>query len=112
MPRVDWNGDAVKRRMLEATRRGADVTTSACVRYAKPLTPVITATLQGSIKIEPATLQSDKVVARWGSFDVNYALYVEVGARGRSGTYMLRRAADAEYPRFAQNIRAQYRLTA
>lgn len=96
---LKWRGQNVLAKILDDVRKGADVTTADCVVTAKTHTPVISGTLQGSIKAEGAVIQGKTVVARWGSFDVNYALVVEMRVM------MLRRAADAEYPKFRNNIK-------
>ncbi len=57
------------------------------------------------MRFEPAKRRGNKVSERWGSFDVNYALWVEIGSKGRPGVYMLTRSADAVYPKLAGNIK-------
>ena len=103
--RVNWRGGRIPRRVAVASRRGIDATMAACVPLAKRETPVITGTAQGSIQTRPAVIQRTRVVGRWGSFDVNYFIWLEIGARGRTGHFMLRRAADREYPGLARRIR-------
>ena len=104
--RLDWKGNEVKRRILQAARRGIDETMGACVEDAQPNTPVVTGNLRRSIKIqELAQQRGDTVSGLWGSADVNYALWVETGARGRPGVNMLRGAASKEYPKLSGRIR-------
>ena len=103
-----WFGNRIKDKWLEAARQAIDETMADCVNTAKPLTPVRTGTLQGSERFEPAEVKGDEVVGEWGSFDVNYAIYVETGSRGRFGRYMLRQAADQHYPELKENIRRRY----
>ena len=107
--RLFWKGDQIKDRLLNAARQGIDETMAAGVVEAKNNTPVVTGTLQGSIQFRPARIEGDRVVGRWGSFDVNYAIYVETGTRGRPGVNMLRRAADQEEPKLLDRIRERYR---
>ena len=107
--RLDWKGDQIKDRLLNAARQGIDETMAAGVNTAKPLTPWVTGTLRRSIKIRPARIEGDRAIGLWGSFDVNYAIYVETGTRGRPGVNMLRRAADQEYPKLPDRIRKRYR---
>ena len=52
---------------------------SKAVKDAKQNVPVVTATLQGSIRIQPSEIKGEDVDGLWGSFDVNYALAVEMG---------------------------------
>lgn len=99
MAELRWNGDKVLKEMLKATRFGIDDTTAECVRTAKPKTPVVTGTLQGSERATPAVEQGNRVVGQWGSFDVNYALVVEQRVN------MLRSSADEVYPKLRQNIK-------
>ena len=107
--RLTWKGDQIKKRWLEAARQGIDETMAAGVVEAKRNTPRVTGALQGSIKTERARIEGDKAIGRWGSFDINYAIYVETGTRGRPGVNMLRRAADQEEPKLLDRIRERYR---
>ena len=107
--RLDWKGDEVKKRWLKAARQGIDETMAACVVEAMKNTPVVTGTLQGSEEFEKAVIRGDVVSGRWGSYDVEYAFYVEVGARGRPGKNMLRDAADKEYPKLKKRIAERFK---
>lgn len=103
--RIDDKTDQLRRKVRDAAVAGVDETLAKCVREAKDITPVVTGILQGSLRFEPAKRQGDKVRGRWGSFDVNYALWVEIGSQGRAGVYMLTRTADAVYPELTGNIK-------
>lgn len=107
--RLDWRGGRIPPNIERATRDGIDDTLAEAVRVAKPLTPVLTGTAQGSIRFQPARKEGRRIVGRWGSFDVNYFIWLEIGARGRSGHHMLRRGADQAYPKLAENIRRRAR---
>ena len=129
--KVDWRGDEVLRHTQRAIRYAIDETMSACVDDAKRNVPRVTGTLQGSIQIEPASIdRNGKVVGEWGSFDVNYALAVEMGNRSLVGPphksktpgikasgpgrntgnrNFLRNAADKEYPKLRSRIKRWYR---
>ena len=108
--RMDWRGDRFSDRAYNASRTAIDQTTQSCVPLAKAETPVITGTAQGSIRTEDARIfrRQHIVEGRWGSFDVNYFIWLEIGGRGRTGIFMLRRAADREYPRLRDRIRIAY----
>ena len=127
--RVDWRGPQVRRAVERASQRAIDKTTSLCVKDAKDNVPVVTATLQGSFKIQPAEIEGNFVTGLWGSFDVNYALAVELGNRSlvpsggdtqretlpnsgrgiRTGnTGFLRGAADKEYPKLRERIAREF----
>lgn len=75
----------MRKRVAEACRDGIDATMGACVTEAKRNVPVRTATLQGSIRFDPAEIKGSEVSGVWGSFDVNYALAVETGNRSLVG---------------------------
>ena len=129
MPRrVDWRGDEVLERVIKACRFAIDKTHSEAEDLSKTTVPVVTATLQGSIRLEPAEHRGNEVVGRFGSFDVNYALGIETGDRskippgaltppigppvGRRNTgrrHFLRDAAATEYPKFKRRIAEYYR---
>lgn len=80
--RLFWNGEAIEAAAIKASRFGIDETMAKCIQDAKPNTPVVTGALQGSIRLEPARIQRARVIGRWGSFDINYALAVEAGHDG------------------------------
>ncbi len=112
--RLDWRGREMEQRVELAARIAIDETMAEAVREAKVRTPVRTGTLQGSIRFEPARREGNRVVGRWGSFDVNYALFVEVGHHTRSGSfvpgrYMLRQGADIAYPKLRDRLRRALR---
>ena len=125
---LDWRGPEVKRAVLKASQRAVDDTMSRAVKDAKQNVPVVTATLQGSIRIQPSEIKGEDVDGLWGSFEVNYALAVETGNRAlvpsggdnqremtpnigrgiRTGnTGFLRNAADKEYPKLKARIQAE-----
>ena len=127
---MDWRGPQVRRAIQRASQLAIDKTTAECVNDAKQNVPVVTATLQGSFRIEPAEIKGAFVSGRWGSFDVNYALAIEMGNpslipaggdakrdtlpnTGRSirtgNTGFLRGAADKEYHKLKERIRAEFR---
>lgn len=97
-----WLGAAIVARAESAIDRGLEETAARCVVFAKGQVRVRTATLQGSIRYEPPRGNS----VLWGSFDVNYAIYQEMGTYKMAAKPYLRPAADAEYPQLASRIRA------
>lgn len=129
---LEWRGPQVTKKVMEAARKGIDATTAACVGQAKETAPVETATYQGSIQMRPARRQGDRVVGYWGSYNCDYAWYIEVGTEpheirpknkqalwwpgaehpvkrvqhpGTEATNNLRNAADKEYPSLPGRIR-------
>ena len=103
--RLTWKGKEWSNRVAQASRASIDVVMVLCVPAAKRETPVVTGTAQGSIQMRPARILGRRIVGIWGSFDVNYYIWLEIGARGRPGGFMLRRAADRFYPTLASVIR-------
>jgi hypothetical protein len=93
----------------QAILRGMDKTLGEAVAPAKVETPVITGTAQGSIKFTPSIKEGTKYVGYFGSYDVDYFIWLEIGARGRAGHHMLRRAADITFPKLNENIRSEMR---
>ena len=72
--------------------------------YAKDLTPVRTGTLRDSIGVE---VKKDEKAAYIGTIEGRfhgkpYGKYVELGARGRPGVHMLKRAASEHGSEYKQ----------
>lgn len=103
-----WRGGEIQKKIQQAARRGIDETLARCVPIAKANTPVRTGTAQGSIKFEPAIVKGNRVVGRWGSFNVRYFIWLEIGARGKPGRHMLRSAAAREYPQLKARIKKYF----
>jgi hypothetical protein len=103
---TSWHGDDIKRDVERASIRGVDQTMAKCVTSAKGRVRVKTATLQGSLRFQPAVSFGVGVRGTWGSFDVNYALWQEIGTAVMSAQPYLRPAADAEYPQLKRRIQA------
>lgn len=111
------NTEQLRDRMRTATRRGIDETHAACVRMAKSLVRVDTATLQGSIQFKPAREKGGQITAgEFGSYGVDYAIYQEIGpvsgTRVWAYTPYLRPARDAEYPRLAERVAHHFKAAA
>ena len=107
---LDWRGDAVFAKTVEAVRRGMDGVMADCVGGAKAVHPpnVRTATYQGSIRLEPTRLVKMMLVGRWGSWNCNYAIYLEMGtSRGVPEFAVLRKTADRFYPELPARIRKE-----
>lgn len=65
-----------------------------------------TGTAEGSIRMEPAVkVGANRYRGRFGSFDVAYFIYLELGTRFMRADHTLRRAADAEFPRLPARLR-------
>ena len=81
MATLRWYGDALLSKIQKAQAKGIDETTIACVAKAKMEAPITYGDLRGSIQMRPATLDLRGVVGHWGSFNLNYPIYVELGTR-------------------------------
>ena len=94
------NTDEVLAALERAKRRGLEAIGLTAEGYAKRETPVDTGRLRNSI-----SHATDDEAAYIGT-NVEYAPYVELGARGRSGVHMLQRAASEhsdEYKRLMED---------
>lgn len=87
-----------------------DDTTAAAAIQAKSSHPNWqnrTGAAEGSIRMEPAVQVSPtRYRGRFGSFDVDYFIWLEIGANGHPGDFTLRRAADAIFPTLGARLAA------
>ena len=96
------NTDEVLSALEKAKKRGLEAIGLTAEGHAKKITPVDTGRLQLRNSISHAT---DDEAAYIGT-NVEYAPYVELGARGRKGKHMLQRAATDhtdEYKRLMED---------
>lgn len=106
---VDWKGPQVKKHVEESAIFGINATMAACLIVAKDRVAVLTSTLQGSLRVvDFARFVSGIARGRWGSADVNYALWQEIGTSTQPGTPYLRPAADQEYSKLWQRIKSGF----
>ena len=94
------NTDEVLAALKMAKRRGLEAIGLTAEGYAKRDTPVDTGRLRNSV-----SHTTDDEAAYIGT-NVEYAPYVELGARGRQGKHMLQRAASEhtdEYKRLMED---------
>jgi hypothetical protein len=119
---INWRGTEVADKVIAASALAIDQTTAAAVNQAKQHHQFAnqSGTLEGSLQMRPAELQGGgELVGLWGSFDVDYALWMELEpgdqvvidgetvTREESGGHpFLRPAGDAEYPNLHPRIRA------
>ena len=90
------NTDEVLAALKKAKKRGLEAIGLAAEGYAKKETPVDTGRLRNSI-----SHATDDEAAYIGT-NVEYAPYVELGARGRQGVHMLQRAATEHADEYKQ----------
>lgn len=102
--RYTWDGDKLKRRMDAAARAAMDETNEEAAAVASGYSPVDTGRLRDSMTYQPAVKRGGLWMGSFGSEGVDYALYVEVGVRGRAGVFMVRRAADQILPSFMDRV--------
>lgn len=108
---LKWRGAEVAARAEAAAKLAIDKTMARCVDEAKTDHPWEnrTGTLEGSLRIVDAAAEDGaRVVGRWGSADVNYAIYLETGTVHMEPKPYLRPAADRQYPYLRLRIRAAY----
>ena len=94
------NTDEVLAALERAKKRGLEAIGLTAEGHAKKETPVDTGRLRNSI-----SHATDDEAAYIGT-NVEYAPYVELGARGRTGVHMLKRAATEhtdEYKRIMED---------
>ena len=104
---LKWRGKELKAKIRRAQIQGVNETMAACVVHAKQNHPWQNQTgiLEGSIDIaEYAKPVAGGVRGTWGSLDVLYAIYQELGTRFMSANPFLRPAADFHYPSLAGRI--------
>jgi hypothetical protein len=106
-----WNGKAVAIAFRIAGTEAINATMEEAVEIAQDFTPVRTGTLQKSIRIlqKASSTGTGGLAGQWGT-DVPYAIWVEIGARGKSGVHMLQRAADIAYPQLKEKMRRMVRV--
>ena len=90
------NTDEVLAALEKAKKRGLEAIGLVAEGHAKKITPVDTGRLRNSI-----SHATDDEAAYIGT-NVEYAPYVELGARGRAGVHMLQRAASEHGSEYKQ----------
>lgn len=104
---LKWYGDELKAKKDKAVDWAMKTIMADCVRDAKvqPPMPVKTATLQGAIQMRTPEKVNGIWVGLWGSWNVLYAFFQEMGTIFMKGKFFLRRAADKNYPRLGGKIK-------
>lgn len=92
------NTDEVLTALKRAKKRGLEAIGLTAEGYAKKDTPVDTGRLRNSIA---HAVEDD---AAFIGTNVEYAIFVEAGARGRKGVHMLQRAASEHADEYKQLI--------
>ncbi len=100
-----WKGDALKRKMQQASIIGINGTMGQSVGYAKMNHPWQnqTVTLEPGIRmVESASIKGTRISGLWGVANVYYAKYLEANPKWR----WLAPAASKIYPKLKANIKA------
>ena len=101
-----WKGALVREQVERAIEKGMNINLARAVQVVKPRTPVLTGILQGSMRMEPAKkIQPGVIAGYFGSWDVNYAIFVEKGTVRMSGRHMLTRTAAEVFPKLSTDIK-------
>lgn len=110
--RLKWFGDDIKKRMIRASEIGINRTMALAVTQAKSDHggwENVTGTAERSIRIQnPAQTLHDFTFGVWGSAQVEYFIWLEIGTALREGYHTLRRAAVATYPFLPKLINRAY----
>lgn len=104
---LKWYGDKILTDINHAVKKAMASVMSSCIGTAKAQHPpgVITTTFQGSIQQRPVIERDGKKVGFWGSFDVDYAIYLELGTVHIPEYAPLRNAADRHYPELQDKLK-------
>lgn len=106
---IVWKGVDVVKAMSDDIQAAINDTTAAAAISAKKSHPTWrnrTGTAEASIQMRPAVKKRGSWTGLFGSFDVVYFIWLEIGTRFRAGDFTIRRAADAEFPRVSDRLRA------
>lgn len=104
--KTKWYGEELKKKMDQVVPLAINSILADCVRESKAVVPVRTAILQGSIQMRVAEKGgSSGWSGTWGSWNVNYAIFVELGTQFMRARSYLRSVADRLYPQLADRIR-------
>lgn len=108
--RLIWFGGDILSRIDSAVENGMNATLIDAAGQAQQpgWTPRDTGALVDSITFEGAKKSGGGWIGSFGSYTINYAIYVEVGTWKMVGRFYLRRAADAVFPHLPARIREHY----
>ena len=102
---VEWHGDGLNRKLVDAEVRSVRELMGDCVRTAVPRAPIKYGFLRRSIYPEPVEVNGTDVSGVWGSHGIEYALPQEKGTAQFPGKFYLQSAADDEYPTLGARIK-------
>lgn len=101
---LEWKGDLIVAKVERAAVSAVGETVDAAVELAAGRTPVLTGEARDSLRKEGSGLS-----VTWGYHVLDEqghdrGIWIEIGARGKSGAHALRRSADDTYPTLATRI--------
>lgn len=99
-----WRGNQIKEATAQAVVDAMDTTLLAAVEHAQRNAPRRTGQLANSLTMEGTKRSGSGYEGSFGSYTVNYAVYVELGTRFMGAQPYLRPAADAEFPKLPGRI--------
>ena len=103
--KLEWHGDQVGEKYSNAAKLGLEATAAAMVAPAMEATPVKTGTARGSISFRPAARKGTAWVVLFGSFNVAYFIWLEIGHHSYTGRRMLQNAVAQEWPNLQSRIK-------
>lgn len=89
----EWNGPKVKGEMARKAARQLNDLAQDGVAHVQLNSPRNTGFMANTMEQTHEATEKD-LSAAWGNITADYTLWVEIGARGRAGVYMLRRSLD------------------
>ena len=111
--KVDPIAAPLLHRIESAVEAAGNDTLAASVISAKQNHPGwknVTGTAEGSIAMQPMEkISPTRYRGLFGSFDVFYFKFLELGTRFIHADFTLRRAADAEFPRVGKRVQSHMR---
>ncbi len=109
---LSWRGKQVNALMIKATKFAIDKVMEQSSIHARNNHPWRNRStiLEGSIRpVTKAKEQGNLIIGLWGSVDVNYAIFLELGTMRMQAFPFLRPAADANYPNLPKFIREGFK---
>jgi hypothetical protein len=94
-----WRGKEVAAKVKRAAEEATVETVDVAVVETQANTPVLTGRARDSVARD-----NEGLSVTWG-YHVPYGIWIEIGARGRTGVHAMRRGADRAYAGLVGRIR-------
>lgn len=98
-----WYADALKTKIRKTTARLMNESAQAGLEHSQSVAPVLTGAMRDDLRITTLATSEDLTVA-FGSKDVDYTFWVEIGSQGRPGRYFLREGHQVAVNEFTQRL--------